>query len=124
MQPQKPHAANLRKGRVSLSVQIYAVTVVTRKRQPFFRHFQTSRALVQVLREHDERDYAATLCFVVMPDHLHWLMQLGMKRDLSAVVRSVKSQASTRAGLRLWQKGFYDHPEFVSVHLHRICKAL
>jgi len=44
-----------------------------------------------------------------MPDHLHWLMQLGDVRDLSAVVQSVKALSSKRIGHRIWQQGFYDH---------------
>ena len=44
-----------------------------------------------------------------MPDHLHWLMQLGETHPLSAVVRDVKALSSRRLGRRLWQKGFYDH---------------
>ena len=44
-----------------------------------------------------------------MPDHLHWLMQLGNTRSLSEVMNSVKSISSHRIGRALWQKGFYDY---------------
>ncbi len=109
MPKQKPHGTNLRKGRVSIPGQIYVITAVTRERQPFFTDFFVSRTLIRVLLEHEERGYAETLCFVVMPDHLHWLMQLGYSRELESVVRSVKALSSKRTGQRLWQKGFHDH---------------
>jgi len=103
------HGANLRKGRVSIPGQVYVITAVTRNRELFFTDFFVARILVRVLREHEERGYAETLCFVAMPDHLHWLMQLGYSRELESIVRSVKALSSKRAGKRLWQKGFYDH---------------
>ena len=109
MQQQRPHGKNLRRGRVSLPGQIYAITTVCRNRRPFLADFHTARLVIRILREHQEHGYATTLCFVVMPDHLHWLMALGEERDLSSVIRGVKALASKRSGHRLWQPGFYDH---------------
>jgi putative transposase len=103
------HACDLRKGRVSIPGQMYVITIVTQDRQPFFLNFNMARNLIRILAEHEERGYAETLSFVVMPDHLHWLMQLGSTKELATVVRGVKSLASKRAGRKLWQKGFYDH---------------
>ncbi len=47
--------------------------------------------------------------FVVMPDHIHWLMQLGSIKVLAAIVQSFKSMISRRLGRSVFQKGFYDH---------------
>ena len=44
-----------------------------------------------------------------MPDHLHWLMQLGETSPLSRVVHQVKSVSAHRLGRPLWQAGFHDH---------------
>nr|WP_281269752.1 transposase [Marinospirillum perlucidum] len=50
-----------------------------------------------------------------MPDHFHWLMQLGEEVTLSNSVRFVKSQATKKLGSqqpllkRVWQEGFHDH---------------
>lgn len=52
---------------------------------------------------------ARTLAYVVMPDHLHWLMRLGDVAPLSHVVRSVKSVTSHHVGRPIWQTGFHDH---------------
>ena len=103
------HGRNLRRGRVSLPNYVYAITAVTRDRDPVFQDFSSARCLVKILREHETHGRASTLCFVVMPDHLHWLMQLGVTHSLSAVVRDVKALASRRLGRSIWQKGFYDH---------------
>ena len=105
----KPHACDLRKGRFSQAHQVYSITTVTENRLKIFEDLYSARLFVQVLREHEKLCYAETLCFVVMPDHVHWLMQLGDKRSLSKVMKSVKSISSHYIGRALWQKGFYDY---------------
>ncbi len=108
-EPQRPHAAHLRLGRISLPGQVYVLTMVTRNRQSVFRDFACARTVVRVLREHDRRGVARTLCFVVMPDHVHWMMELGTVCDLGEAVRTLKSLVSRRIGRPVFQKGFYDH---------------
>ncbi|MFG6668574.1 transposase [Halomonas sp. HNIBRBA4712] len=49
---------------------------------------------------------AKTLSFVVMPDHVHWLMQLDSQ--LSEAVRRYKSHVSVSMGESAWQRGFHD----------------
>jgi len=49
------------------------------------------------------------LAFVVMPDHLHWLMQLGESAALSQSVRGIKSITTHRLGQQVFQRGYHDH---------------
>ena len=49
-----------------------------------------------------------TLAFVIMPDHLHWLLCLE-QATLSTVVGAVKSVTAHAYGCTLWQEGFHDH---------------
>jgi REP element-mobilizing transposase RayT len=106
---QPPHGAHLRLGRYSIPNQMYVITTVTRKRQLVFSDLRAARHLIQVMMEHQRRGIAETLCFVVMPDHVHWMMQLGSVCDLSQAVRSLKSLTSKKIGRPVFQKGFYDH---------------
>ena len=54
------------------------------------------------------------LSWVVMPDHVHCLLQLGERRDLSSVVRFMKSRSAmvvNKTGRRtgmVWDRGFHD----------------
>jgi REP element-mobilizing transposase RayT len=55
------------------------------------------------------------LAWVLMPDHAHWLIQLGEADNLDALVRRLKS-ASARGANRmlrrngvLWARAFHDH---------------
>ncbi len=105
----KPHAKNLRKGRFSEPGRIYVITMVIRKRRPAFNNFKNARSLIQVLMDHERAGFAKTLCFVVMPDHLHWMMQLGCDKNLGKTIHALKSITSRRVGSSIFQKGYYDH---------------
>ena len=98
----------LRLGRVSEAGQIYLVTAVTRDRVPVFEDFHSARLLINTLRLDASRGSHRTLCYVVMPDHIHWLLQLE-QGTLSQLVGRVKSVTAHKLGKPIWQKGFHDH---------------
>ena len=103
------HGKDLRKGRVSLPGQVYHITTVTFDREPVFSDLRSARVLVNALRQAQARDEATSLAFVVMPDHMHWLMQLGADASLVKVVGGVKAVTAHGIGRRIWQDGFHDH---------------
>jgi putative transposase len=104
------HGSDLRLGRISEPGRIYHITAVTSGRTPLFSELVAARCLIGVLRDVHEAGLASTLAFVVMPDHLHWLMQLGDARTLSQVMGTVKSLSARRLGRgSIWQRGFHDH---------------
>ncbi len=103
---------NLRHGRYSAAGQIYLVTTVTLNRANVFHDLYHGRCVVAALRRAEPA--AQTLAYVVMYDHLHWLMQLKEGHRLSSVVQLVKS-TSARSLNRyrngqgaVWSKGFHD----------------
>ena len=110
------HGHHLRKGRVSIKHQVYMVTIVTRGRRPLLEHLQNGRIVVCSLWFAEMSGDASTLAYVVMPDHVHWLMSLGKTQPLSAVVGRMKRFTSRRLNLHtgntgrsVWQRGFHDH---------------
>lgn len=105
----------LRRGRVSRPGHVYLVTTVTRQREPAFRDLRLARLVINEMRCADDEGRATTLAFVLMPDHLHWLLQLTGAATLSRTVHRFKG-ASSRAVNRqrqreisLWQRAFHDH---------------
>ncbi|MEO8600437.1 MAG: transposase [bacterium] len=106
---EKPHGKNLRKGRVSLPNHAYLVTIVTAHRESCFTSFTQARIAVQCFHDKNVARQAQTLAFVVMPDHIHWLLQLEENGSLSGVVRLYKSKVSISLRQRVWQRGFHDH---------------
>ncbi len=78
----------LRKGRYSQRYHAYCITTVTRDRQPLFTDLDTARMLVHELRRLHENDNVTSLAWVIMPDHLHWLIQLGGFDEYSGRINS------------------------------------
>lgn len=104
----------LRKGRVSLPGEIYLLTTTTFRRMPWFRHASLARATCRMMIEPKTWGDAHLLCWVLMPDHWHGLIQLGEHDDLSVVAGrfkalSAKAAGYGRGGCRLWDRGFHDH---------------
>ena len=106
----------LRKGRFSQAGQWYFVTITLARRETaVFRDFHSARLVVHQMRRLHDRYFLESLAWVIMPDHLHWLFQLGEKATLSQVMQQLKG-ASARAVNdyrqckgSLWQTGFYDY---------------
>jgi REP element-mobilizing transposase RayT len=107
------NAGQLRVGRFSESGRIYLITAVVDQRQPFFVDWRLGRLVVQELRQAQEEGWGDFLTWVVMPDHMHYLVQLH-DRTLAELMCRIKSRSSLavnqalgRRG-RLWQKGYHD----------------
>lgn len=110
------HARDLRKGRWSGARQAYLITTVTHRRARYFEDPACARAVIRAMRCAAEQGLAHTHTFVVMPDHMHWLMSLGGDIGLSATVARVKGESARRinaalerTGYPVWQRGFHDH---------------
>ncbi|AOE82881.1 transposase [Pseudomonas sp. TCU-HL1] len=106
---------DLLKGRVSRAGQIYHITTTTEGRRPLFRDFHSARIAVAELRRLHEQNVVNSLAWVLMPDHLHWLVQLKGPIGLSTVIKVFKGRSARQLGLHVetagavWQAGFHDH---------------
>ena len=100
---------DLRKGRYSQANHTYHITTTTSNRNPLLVEFYLIRKIINTIKHSDTLGYTTTLAFVVMPDHIHWLMQLEDKATLQQVIRSMKSQTAKVIGHPIWQAGYYDH---------------
>ncbi|PUA47191.1 transposase [Pseudomonas protegens] len=110
---QRFHGNRLRTARYSQTGQIYLLTAVTHCRERCFDDWRIGRLLVWQLRQAQRQGLAHSLAWVVMPDHLHWLLELGgcllaalMRRIKSCSAREINAHLQ-RSG-RLWQKGYHD----------------
>ena len=104
-----PHSKDLRKGRYSEPNRIYLITTVTGNREPVFNDFHAARILIKILKNEQELSRANTLALVVMPDHLHWLMQLTGSTELAKILQSVKTLSAKQIGRHFWEPGYHDH---------------
>ncbi|MEH6576775.1 MAG: transposase [Amphritea sp.] len=110
--PATGNSSALRNGRFSEAGRVYLVTFTTADRLPWFSGFEPGRIVVSVLK--NESQFSKILAFVVMPDHVHWLVQLERK-SLYKTVQTVKSVSAHRMNRlfgrsgSVWQDGFHDH---------------
>ena len=114
--PKHPPGYNaLRRGRWSEPGCCYMVTTVTAGRVPVFRDLFAGRAVVREMMRLQEDGLVASVAWVIMPDHLHWLLVLGDHGDLSRVVQLLKGRSGRRVNQlpgckgNVWQRAFYDH---------------
>ena len=94
------------------SRRIYLISFITIKRARLFDELLLARMVVRHLKK---QEHANTLAYVVMPDHVHWLLQITGDSSLESVVRSAKTDSARsintfygRTG-RVWQEGFHNH---------------
>ncbi len=106
---------NLLKGRFSEPNRVYHITVCTEKRLPWFKDLDCGRLVIKHMRLLQQEQSVWSLAWVVMPDHLHWLLQLGDRQTLSQAIKTFKGRTAIelnwflqRQG-PLWQRGYHDH---------------
>lgn len=100
--------SDLRKGRVSQSGLVYHITTVTQNRTAYFSSLDKGRKVVQQLMALQAEGKAETLCYMLMPDHLHWLMVLH-EGKLSEAVQLLKGRSAHAIGQAVWQANYFDH---------------
>ena len=109
-----PHAQHLRYGRHAEPGRIYLLTTVIHGREPLLADLYLARLLVHELRSAEADGLVESLAWVVMPDHLHWLIRLG-DGALDDLMRRIKARSSLAINRcrgikgRLWQDGYHDH---------------
>lgn len=68
--------ARLRLGRHSRIGQSYILTTVTQERRRYFDDATAAQEVMDVLRRIDDDGLTHSLAYVVMPDHIHWLVEI------------------------------------------------
>jgi putative transposase len=110
----RPGHQALRRGRVSLPGHAYFTTTATRDRVRVFSDFDTACSVSRILGNAVSWLDATPLAWVLMPDHLHVLVQLH-QFPLPRVMQSLHSRCAlaanrTRHGAGpIWQGAFHDH---------------
>ena len=105
----------LRKGRFSEVGRIYLVTTKCDRHRRVFAADCAAQIAVNEMQMRSEEGLCENLTYVVMPDHIHWLLQIRPGGDLSQIVGRMKGRSARRINRqrlvtgRLWQGGFHDH---------------
>ncbi|NBB11905.1 transposase [Pseudomonas sp. SLFW] len=111
LNPSQSH--RLRSGRFSETGRVYLITSATEGRHPFFSRFCLGRLVVDEFRRADREEIAASVAWVVMPDHIHWLAELKggsldqLVKQVTARSAIAVNRATHRRG-RVWQQGYHE----------------
>jgi REP element-mobilizing transposase RayT len=112
--PDLAKSHRLRINRVTLRSMVYMVTTPTSCRRKLFQRDDCARIVCDSLRWFHERDYIHGFAWVVMPDHIHWVVQLrvGTLENLMCRFKTWTSwqvrKAMNRSIARTWQNGFHE----------------
>ncbi|EPJ6837107.1 REP-associated tyrosine transposase [Stenotrophomonas maltophilia] len=106
--------ARLRLGRHSRIGQSYILTTVTQGRRHYFDDATAAQVVMEVIRRLDADGLTHSIAYVVMPDHVHWLVEL-RAFSLDYVMQRFKSSSALRTNRmlgrsgRFWQSSYHDH---------------
>lgn len=97
--------------------QIVFITQCVNKRQHAFNDSSNTGLLFEILKRVNEYHPFTNLAYVILPDHLHMLMQPSGKSNFSQVMHSIKSNfthqykiaKNIQSNTSFWQKRFWDH---------------
>ena len=91
------------------------ITTACHQRRPLLSSDAAARIMIEEFRAREHEARCVSLAYVIMPDHIHWMLQLLPGHALSNVVATTKGRASFRINRvnrtlgRFWQPNFYDH---------------
>jgi putative transposase len=92
---------------------LYEVTFCSRNRRSILANSSVHEAFLQACQvAHDNN--AAVGRYVIMPDHVHAFIRVGVGARLDLSVRCLKRTMTKRIhkkepGIDVWQEGFFDH---------------
>ncbi len=95
----------------------YFITTSTLGRKPIFHEGRITEILVDTLLSNRMAWKYTLFAYVIMPDHLHMLLQPNGDSGISKILNQIKGVSSRKINLKLkeehiWQKEFYDFTIF------------
>ncbi|MEI5639539.1 MULTISPECIES: REP-associated tyrosine transposase [unclassified Pseudoalteromonas] len=103
---------NLRKYRHSARNHFYAITINCRKRKKVFTSFKLCSISCQTIFQCNKEGLFKLIAFVIMPDHIHLIIQLNGTLDLPDSVKATKGRVASCLRefslFNIWQKGYYE----------------
>ena len=120
MQKNMPHIPprghrQLRKGRQSIPGFYYYLTVSTLNRRPLLGNTEAADIIFKSFDWLETNERLRWFCVIVMPDHIHAVIQLRSKQTLSRLMQSFKSFTAKEINAQLgrsgslWQVAYYEH---------------
>ena len=103
----------LRRGRRSIEGQVYLLTAATHRRRPIFSDFPAACVVAREIMRSEREGHWILLAWVIMPDHVHLLVEL-RRSSIASATNELKGRSSRSIGRLgnvtgpIWQPGFHD----------------
>ncbi len=113
--PKKPHSSDLRKGRISLPGVCYFITTNVNDKRFLIPFPDGAEFVIGSLRWLRGNKRVWLGGYVVMDNHVHFLIVLREGYALAGILGSFKTYTAARVNQLLkragifWQEGYYDH---------------
>lgn len=110
-----PARRALRRCRQSMPTHAALLTLVTHGRRPVFVDHEIAAATCRVIAQPGLWRGANVLCWVLMPDHWHGIVELGHYEPIAELMRRFKTATATevnrdrRAHGAVWASGWQEH---------------
>ena len=125
--PKKGHQ-QLRKGRTSIPNAYYIITTATDKRKPVLADDKIAQIIFDAFGWLEENERIRWECIMIMPDHIHSVIQLKGEWTLEQIAHTVKLYTARQINAylnrkgRFWQDGYHDMGIRVDTALHETIK--
>ena len=106
--------SQLRKGRYSVSGAFYLLTTTTRNREPVLTKDSMAQIIFDAFEWLETKERIRYYCIMIMPDHLHAIIQLRPQHTLPSIMHTLKRFTARRINKLLkqegvfWQEGYHD----------------
>ena len=106
--------SQLRKGRYSVSGAFYLLTTTTRNREPVLTKDSMAQIIFDAFEWLETKERIRCYCIMIMPDHLHAIIQLRPQHTLPSIMHTLKRFTARRINKLLkqegvfWQEGYHD----------------
>lgn len=113
-----PDCCAVRRGQEAAQQRVYLVTTVCIRRRRIFASDACAGIAARAIADPQKWLGARLLCWVLMPDHWHGVIELRSDIRLQSVVASLKGRAARAVNRSLHRKGMVWMPGFHDQALH------
>ena len=103
---------NLRKGRTSIPRAYYHIIINTYRRQQLLANDNVASIIFETFDWLETESRLKWICIMIMPDHVHAIIELGTGQTLPKVLHSPKLFTARKINKYLSRRGHFWQPEY------------
>lgn len=111
---EKKGYSQLRKGRYSVPEAFYLLTTTAHNRKPILTKNGVAQIIFDAFEWLEAKEHIRWYCIMIMPDHLHAIIQLRTQHTLPGIMHTLKRFTAREINIlfkqegTFWQEGYHD----------------